>query len=196
MTNPFDPGYYESDELRAMGFGAVGENVRISKTCNIPRFDNIEVGDNVRIDAFTSIIAMSGYLKLGSYIHICIGCMIGCRGGVEMEDFAGLSHGSTILSATDDFGGHYLTNSLVPEEYTKVEAAPVRLGRHVAIGAGAVILPGITIGEGCGVGSMSLVTKSLDPWGIYAGVPARRIKDRTRGLLALEVEMLGSLEVV
>ncbi len=191
MKNPFDPGYYRTDELRAFGFKSVGENVLISRTCNIPRFDNIEIGDNVRIDAFTSIIAKSGYAKLGSYIHICIGCIIGARGGVEMEDFTGLSHGAVVLSATDDFSGHYLMNSLVPEQHTNVRAAPVRLARHAAVGACSLVLPGVDIGEGSVVGAMSLVTKSLDPWGIYAGTPAELLKERSRALLAHEAALLG-----
>lgn len=191
MQNPFDPGYYESDELRRLGFASVGDNVRISKSCNIPRFDNIEIGDNVRIDAFTSIIAMSGYLKLGSYIHICIGCMIGCRGGVEMEDFTALSHGAIILSASDDFSGSHMISAMIPAEYTNIKMAPVKICRQGGVAAGSVVLPGVTIGEGSLVGAQSLVRKSLDPWGIYFGVPAKRLKSRSRALLADEARLLA-----
>ncbi|MEO5972020.1 MAG: acyltransferase [Sphingomicrobium sp.] len=190
MKNPFDPGYYGSDELRGFGFKSVGDNVLVSKTCNIPRFDNIEIGDNVRIDAFTSIIAMSGYVRLGSYIHICIGCTIGARGGVEMEDFSTLSQGAIVLSASDDFGGEFMVNSTIPARFTNVKTAPVIIKRHSGLGAGSIALPGVTIGEGSAVGAQSLVTKSLEPWGVYFGCPVKRLKNRSRALLTHEAALL------
>jgi len=53
------------------------------------------------------------------------------------------------------------------------------------------VLPGCDIGEGTTVGALSLVKASLAEWGIYAGVPARRLRDRSRDLLALERELLA-----
>lgn len=188
--NPFDSGYYETSELRGFGFASVGENVRIHRTCNIIGLDRISIGSNVRIDAHASIIANSGYAEIGSYIHICIGCMIGARGGFVMEDFAGLSHGSRVLTASDDFGGEFLTNSLVPAEYTSVKAEPVRIGRHVAIGASVTILPGVDLGNGSAIGSGSLVTRNVPEWEIHCGVPAKKRGERTRGVLEHERAIL------
>src|SRR5437868_4322082 len=101
MQNPFDPGYYCSEELRGFGFKAVGENVRNSRACNIVGLENIEIGSNVRIDAFTSIVANNGWVRLGSYIHIGMNCLLGARGGIEFDDFSGISHGVKLLTATD-----------------------------------------------------------------------------------------------
>jgi galactoside O-acetyltransferase len=53
-----------------------------------------------------------------------------------------------------------------------------------------VILPKLSIGEGSCVGALSLVKKSLDPWGVYFGCPAKRLKDRSRRLLELESELM------
>ncbi len=58
----------------------------------------------------------------------------------------------------------------------------VIIGDRVWIGYGAIVLPGVNIGEGVVVAAGAIVTKSLDPYGIYAGSPARRMKERTRGL--------------
>ncbi|WP_245150942.1 acyltransferase [Pseudomonas fluorescens] len=55
-------------------------------------------------------------------------------------------------------------------------------------------MPGVTIKEGCSVGAMALVTKSTDPWGIYAGIPAVRMKERKQGLLDLERQFLDELK--
>ena len=58
------------------------------------------------------------------------------------------------------------------------------------IGAGAIILPGVDVAEGCSVGAMALLTKSTLPWGIYIGNPARRLKERKQDLLELEKQFL------
>ena len=84
---------------------------------------------------------------------------------------------------SDDYTGAYMTNPTVPEQYTKVEQAPVRIGRHVIVGTGSTLLPGAVLGEGVAVGAMSLVKGVAEPWGIYYGIPARRQKERSRELL-------------
>jgi acetyltransferase-like isoleucine patch superfamily enzyme len=51
-------------------------------------------------------------------------------------------------------------------------------------------MPGVVLSEGTSVGAMSLVLKSTEPWGVYVGNPAKRLKDRKRDLLELEKEYL------
>jgi galactoside O-acetyltransferase len=109
---------------------------------------------------------------------------------VVLEDFSGLSQGVKIYTHSDDYSGESLTNPTVPRAFLSLQGGAVSIGRHAIIGAGSVILPGADIGEGTAVGALSLVTKPLEPWGIYAGVPARRLKDRSRALLNRETELL------
>jgi galactoside O-acetyltransferase len=101
-----------------------------------------------------------------------------------------LSQRVSIYSATDDYTGTALTNPTVPREYLNVRTAPVHLGRHVIVGSGSVILPGVWIGEGAAVGALSLVHRDLPEWGIYAGTPARRLRDRSKAMLAAEATLL------
>jgi galactoside O-acetyltransferase len=185
MENPFDPGYYNSAELRQFGFKSVGENVLIAKNCTIIGLHNIAIGDDVRIDSGTNIIA-TGPVDLGSFIHIGGGCHLAARGGLRMGDYSGLSQGVKIYTASDDYSGKHLTNPTVPTEYLGCKVQAVELGRHVIIGAGSVILPGCSIGEGSSVGALSLVTKRLPEWSMFFGVPAKLLRPRKRDLLALE----------
>jgi galactoside O-acetyltransferase len=185
VHNPFDQGYFRSDELRAFGFARVGEGCAIARTCTVVGLENIVIGDFVRIDGFTTIIANHGSLRIGSHVHICSGCVLGARGGIELADHSSLSHGVRLLSAIDDFSGKRMTNSTVPEELLGVQAAPIRLGRYVPIGSGCIVLPGVTIGEGSAVAAMSLVNRPLAEWTLYGGNPARELGPRSRDLLTL-----------
>jgi acetyltransferase-like isoleucine patch superfamily enzyme len=187
--NPFNPGYYNEIELKDAGFKSLGHNVQIAKNCTIIGVENIEIGNNVRIDSYCSIIASGGgWLKLGSYIHIGSYCLLSAGDGINMEDFSGISQGVRIYSRTDDYSGKYLTGPTVPEKYTGITCGTVNLGRHVVIGSGSVILPKVSIGEGSSVGALSLVNKSLESWGVFFGCPAKRWKNRSQRLLELEAE--------
>jgi len=187
----FNPGYYSRDELESAGFKALGGNISIARNCTLVGMENMSIGDNVRIDGYCSIIAAgSGYVNLGSYIHIGGYCLLSAGDGIEIQDFSGLSHGSYIYSRSDDYSGKHLTNPTVPEQYTNIIKGPVTLERHVIIGSGSIILPNITIGEGSAIGAHSLVTKSLDSWGVYIGSPAKRLKSRSKRLLELEKQLI------
>ncbi|PTR26305.1 galactoside O-acetyltransferase [Luteibacter sp. OK325] len=194
MENPFLTRYLVSSELRELGFKSVGEKVLVAANCTIVGAENIEIGDNVRIDPYTTITAGgSGWLKVGSHVHIAGYALLSAGDGIEMEDFSGISQGVRVYSRTDDYTGKALTNPTVPAEFTQVRGGTVRLGRHVIIGSGTVILPRLTIGEGTSVGALSLVTKSLEPWGVYTGMPATRLKARSQALLEKEQAFLATL---
>lgn len=63
------------------------------------------------------------------------------------------------------------------EKYPEIDLiAPIVVGNNVFIGMGAMILPGITIGDNCIIGAYSLVTKDIPPNSVAAGVPARIIR--------------------
>ena len=110
-----------------------------------------------------------------------------------MEDFSGISQGVRIYSRSDDYTGEYLTNPTVPAKFTGLTCGTVTLKRHVIIGSGTVILPNVTIGEGTSVGALSLVNRSLNPWGVYFGSPAKRLMDRSKKLLELESELMREI---
>ena len=54
--------------------------------------------------------------------------------------------------------------------------------------------PKFTIGDGTAVGALSLVTKSLDPWGVYFDSPVKKLKNRSKRLLKWEAELIAELE--
>lgn len=176
MTTPF----YTKAELSELGLKSYGNNVLISRKCSIYSPEKISIGDNVRIDDFC---ILSGNITLHSNIHIAAYCALYGSKGIVLEDYTGLSPRTTIFSATDDFSGDYLISPMSPTQYTNVTGGLVLIKRHAQIGAGCVILPNLVVNEGVAVGAMSLITKDLEEWGIYAGIPTKRLKDRKKGLL-------------
>ncbi|MCP2230213.1 acyltransferase [Erwinia aphidicola] len=182
-----NPGYYSGAQLREIGFKSAGENVRVAKNCTIVGPGNISLGDNVRIDGFTTIIAPGeGYLTLGSYVHIGSHCTLLASAGIVMRDFSCLSHGVRLYTKSDDYSGEFMTNPMVPSHLTNVTSAPIVIGRHAIVGSQASIMPGCFLADGSAIGANSLVTKDCEEWTIYAGSPARKIKERKRNPLTLE----------
>jgi galactoside O-acetyltransferase len=164
-----------------------GHDVKISRRASLYNADRIEIGSHVRLDDFCVLSACSGgYIRIGSFVHIAALCMIEAPAGVELHDFSGLAGRCTIYGGTDDYSGAHLTNPCVPSEYRCCVREPVILERHALAGAGAVILPGVTMGECSVAGAMSLVTRSIPAGQIHAGIPARYIKERSMTLLDLE----------
>ena len=184
--------FYTSEELAQIGLRSYGDNTLISRKSSIYGAERISLGSNVRIDDFCVLSAGDGGISIGRNVHIAIMSSIIGKGSIEIQDFCNLSSRVSVYSSSDDYSGEYMTNPTVPAKFTNVDNRGVVLGRHVIIGSGSVILPGVIVGENTAVGALSLVTKSIGPNGIYAGKPLKRIKDRGTRLLVLEKNYVHS----
>ncbi len=174
--------------IETMGFASVGENVMLSDRASFYNCANISIGNNCRIDDFCVLSAGVGGIDIGKHVHIAVGSTIIGSGKVTLSDFSGLSSRVAVYSSNDDYSGATMTHPTVPSEYTGVKHADVYLGKHVIIGSGSVILPGVIIEDGVAVGALSLVNKSCKEFGIYAGIPVKRITERKRDLLRHEAD--------
>ena len=179
--------------VESMGFASVGENTFLSDRASFYNCPNIVIGNNVRIDDYCVLAAGEGGILIGNYVHIAVGSSLIGAGKITMLDFSGLSSRVSIYSSSDDYSGTTMTNPMVPAEYTGVINADVLVGRHVIVGSGSVILPGVTLEEGVAIGALSLVQKNCKDFGIYFGSPAKLIKERKRDLLELEKTFLSSI---
>ena len=191
MTN-LKTGFYNISELKKLKFKSLGKNVLISKSINIVGEENISIGSNVRIDSYTNLICQKGKITIGNYCHIASSCFILGTGGVTMEDFSGIAPGVKIFSSSDNYDGSSLTNPLVGDQFSKPVKKEIFIGKHVIIGTNSVVLPGVKIDEGVAVGALSLVSKSLEKWNIYIGLPIKKLKRRSRDLLDLEKKFLSN----
>lgn len=176
--------FYSYDELKKLGLSAFGENVLISRKVSIYGAENISIGSNVRIDDFC---ILSGKIIIGSFIHIAAyTALYGGTKGVIIEDFANLSSRISVYSISDDYSGESMTNPMIPDKYKNIQNEEVIIQRHVIIGSGCVVLPGVVLTEGSAFGAMSLINRSSKAWSINAGIPFNKIKSRSKNVLGLE----------
>ena len=183
--------FLDRDELLQMGFRSLGERVLISRKASIYGASKISLGHDVRIDDF---VVLSGNITVGNYIHIAAFCAFyGGEAGIEIGDFCNFSSRISMYAISDDYSGESMTNPMIPDKYKHLEHGKVVLKKHVIIGSGSVVLPGLTIGEGCSIGALSLVKRDLPEWTICAGTPAKPIRARSKNLLKYEQQFLEEM---
>ncbi len=164
------------DPMR-LGLAYCGENVIIRPTVRIVHPERISIGSHVMIDDF---VFLGGHEELVIGNHVHIGCHSAIIGGgyCYLSDFFGMSSGVRILTGSDDFLGGGLTNPTIPIDLRHVHRGKVWFGPHSVLGTNVVVFPDVALGEGAVVAAGSVVSRSLAPWGVYGGNPARRIKAR------------------
>ncbi len=174
--------FYSQKEVQKLGFAKIGKDVLISRKTSFYGIENMSIGNNVRIDDFC---ILSGKITIGSNIHISAYNALYGAFGIELKDYSGISPRCTLFSASDDFSGDSVIGPLVPKEMQKIIGGKIILEKYTQLGSNTTVLPNCIIGEGSVTGAMTLVTKSLDNWGIYNGIPAKFYKNRSKNLINL-----------
>lgn len=178
--------FYTPEELKTLGIKVLGENVKISRNAMIYHPERLELGHDVRIDDF---VVISGSVKIHNFVHLSQFCgLYGDEAGIEIEDYTAVAAKCSIYAVSDDYVGASVPTPMVPMKYKNMIQKPVHIGKYSILGANTVVLPGVTVGEGTTVGAMSLCNRSLENWSVYAGIPAKRLKDRDKKVLDLVEE--------
>ena len=107
-------------------------------------------------------------LELGSYVAIDDDVNLYSADKIKIGTKVAISRNAFICTASHD-----ITKANRP-----LVTAPIEICDGAWIGAYAIILPGVTIGEGAVVGACAVVTKDVAPWTVVAGNPAREVKKR------------------
>jgi UDP-2-acetamido-3-amino-2,3-dideoxy-glucuronate N-acetyltransferase len=150
---------------------------------------DVTLGRNVRLYAFVNLYGceIGDDTSIGTFVEIQKGAKIGARCKIQSHSF--ICEGVTIEDEV--FVGHNVnflndrfpaatTASGTPKTETDWTLEPTLVRRRAAIGTAAVIMPGVTIGEGAIVGAGAVVTKDVPPRAIVAGVPARALSQRPK----------------
>jgi galactoside O-acetyltransferase len=178
--------FLDKVELNKIGFKKIGENVLISRKASIYSPENISIGNKVRIDDFC-VISGSGGINIDEYVHIsAFVCLFG-GSGISIGRCSSISPFSALFSESDDFSGHSLVNPWFSVKFKpKYKKGKVVIDNFVNIGTHCIVMPKVYIAEGAAIGANSFVNKNCQPWSVYLGSPAKKIKERSRKLLELE----------
>ncbi len=184
--------YYTDEELAGMGFKHVGKGVQLSRKNSIYGASRISLGDFCRIDDFC---LLTGNLTVGRNVHVAAYCaLFAGNAGILLDDFCAVSARGILYAESDDYTGVYMTNPTIQMECRGVTSEKIVIGRHAIAGAGCVFLPGSGLDEGAVLGANSLLTKMAEPWSIYVGSPAKRVKDRKKDMLQYEQRCIDMLD--
>lgn len=175
--------FLDSKQLEAVGFKLVGKEVLISDKASIYGAENISIGDRVRIDDFCILSGVGGYIEIHNFIHIAAYTSLYGSAGIIMEDFTAASSHTSVYSASDSYKGDCLMGPTIDEEFRNVIKGTVTLKKYSSLGSHAVVLPGVTLEEGAILGACSLATKDLEKWIIYSGVPAKKLRPRSKEIV-------------
>jgi len=172
------PGCYIGPRLRLAGAArmSLGSNVHIGRDCllsceekgsSIRLGDNVGVGDGVRVEAY------GGTVSLQDNSALLPGCIVYGHGGVSIGRDVYVAARSILVAANHVFDR---TDMLIREQGDRAEGIVIE--DDCWLGAGVRVLDGVTIGTGSVVGAGSVVSRSIPPYSIAMGVPARVVRSR------------------
>lgn len=141
-----------------------------SARMDTPPYRVFSLGDYSVIESFACINNAVGDVIIGD--HTRIGLHNTIIGPVDIGNHVNLAQGITVTALNHNFSD---TNKRIDEQ--GVSTNPVTIEDDVWVGANAVILPGVTIGEHCVVAAGAVVTKDMPPHSLVAGIPAKVIKN-------------------
>ena len=155
-----------------------GIDVFLNDFVSITRPELVKIGNHVAID-FGFVCTTR--LVIGDYVHISphVSVIGGKKTSLNIEDFCFISTGSRMICGSELFQGDGLIGPMIPDEYKDNQILePITLKRFSGVCANSVVMPGVVISEGSVLGANSFLKESTEPWTIYAGSPARPIKQR------------------
>lgn len=160
--------------LRAL-VAEMGHDVTIGPGVALLHPDRFWIADGVFLAANVYLQGRhDGTCRIGKRTWIGPGAYFDAR-DLEIGEFVGWGPGAKVLGST-----HTAEPDDQPVVTSDLIIAPVRIGSGADVGVDAVILPGVTVGEGAIVGAGAVVSRDVAPYTVVAGVPARKLRDRSK----------------
>ena len=114
----------------------------------------------------------NGHIVIGNNCVINYDVVLDGREGIMIGDNVNIAEGSAIYTLQHD----------IDDPHFGTEGGPVTIDNHVFIGVNSLILPRVHIGEGAVIAAGAVVTRSVEPYTVVGGIPARFIRYRNRNI--------------
>ena len=154
-------------------FMHIGRNSFVSPQAVIEQPENIYIGNNVQIKAGVVLRPEMGFIQIGDNVVINHYTVVHAKGGVEIGDWAVIGPHCGIFAQNHSYDSFDLPITKQPNK-----GIGITLMGDNWLGAGCMILDGVTLGKGTVVGAGAIVTKSFPMAKIIAGNPAKILKSR------------------
>lgn len=163
--------------------------LRIGRSVSLFPRHSVSIGMAVGLGAGVVLDASGphGKITIGDRTHVDRNSVLYGQGGIRIGRGCAIAAGVLVYSQSNRFD--VAPDLPILEQGTRY--AEVVIGDDVWIGAGAIVLPGATIGDHAVVAAGAVVRGAVEPWKIVAGVPARVINDRRCRALSPDSEPAG-----
>lgn len=131
------------------------------------------MGRKCKVDHGAFLAAYGGWIELGDNVSVNCYAVLHGNGGLKIGDGVRIAAHAVLVSANHRFG-----RMDVPIYQQGMDRKGVTIGDDVWIGANVVVLDGSIIGKGCVIAAGAVVRGTLEPYGVYGGVPVRKLRQR------------------
>jgi acetyltransferase-like isoleucine patch superfamily enzyme len=168
------PKSHGDGKVHISDFAHFGSNSVMESSVLVFHPENIVIGQHVYIGHYAILNGYhAGHLNIGEGSWIGPQTFLHAAGGIEIGKRVGIGPGVKILTSIHDAGSLEM-----PVMDASLVFGKVTIEDGADLGTGAVILPGVSIGQGAIIGAGAVVNANVEPWSVYAGVPAKLIKRR------------------
>jgi acetyltransferase-like isoleucine patch superfamily enzyme len=157
----------------------IGSDVTFYPNCFIQgSSQRLIIADHVDFfpNTYISLGNDDGFVEIEHHTHFAPGCVLYGQGGLTIGPYCNIAAHCVLATVGHD----PLIRDGKPMAEPPYIARPIILEEDVWLGANVTVTSGVKIARGCIIGANAVVNRSTEPWGLYCGVPARRIKDRKR----------------
>lgn len=153
----------------------VGNNTFVSSKAKlqIAFGGSIHIGERCELHDYSMLLTYGGHIKLGDDCSVNPFCILYGHGGLTIGNGVRIASHSVFIPSNHNFQD--IDKYIFEQDETSIG---IFIEDDVWIGTRVTVLDGVTIGKGCVIAAGAVVTKNTDPYCIYAGVPARKIKSR------------------
>jgi acetyltransferase-like isoleucine patch superfamily enzyme len=137
--------------------------------------EGIRIGDNVYIGRNTILSCKEGSIYLDDYCNLSANCSLLSETEIKLGKYCFLAGNCYLVAGGNHSFEDVTTPIMFQPSYSK---GGIQVGDDIWMGAGTIVMDGVSIGRGCVLGAGSVVTRSLEEYSVAVGVPAHKIKDR------------------